>query len=108
MPATTLVLAATVLATAGQGPTQDRPTPGDPPSARVPPRAFGQESQEPRQLGPRPTCRMPVLRGDAKVDSRFVLTPDQRVGDRLEYSVRRAPSTHVQCPDPLHREDPTD
>jgi len=106
MPGMTLVLAATVLATAGQGPGQNGSTPGDPPSSRRPPRAFGQESQEPGQLGPRPTCRMPVLRGDAKVDSRFVFTPDQRFGDRLQYSVRRAPSSHVQCPDPLHREEP--
>jgi hypothetical protein len=106
MAATTLVLAAAVLATAGQSSAQNRPAPADPRSGRVPPPAFEEESQEPAQLGPRQTCRMPVLRGNAKVDSRFVLTPDGRSGDRLQYSVRRAPSTHVQCPDPLHREEP--
>ena len=104
MPATTLVLAATVLATTGQGGTQDRTTPGDTPSD-VQPFGWGQDAQEPVRFGPRPTCRMPVVRGDAKVDSHFVLTPDALSGNRVHYSMRRAPSTHMQCPEAKPRQE---
>ena len=103
MPATTLVLAATVLATAGQPGTQDRTTPGDTPPSRVSPFGLGQDAQEAERFGPRPTCRMPVVRGDANVDSHFVVTPDALSTDRVRYSMRRAPSTHMQCPDAQHR-----
>jgi len=105
MPATTLVLAATVLATAGQGGTQDRTAPGDTPPPRLPPFGLGQDVQEAERFGPRLTCRMPVVRGDANVDSHFVLTPDALSRDHVQYSVRRAPSTHMRCPDAEHRQE---
>ena len=51
---------------------------------------------------PRTVCRMPVVRGDNRVDPKFVQAPDPPSDAR--FLMRRLPGQgeKLECPDPLH------
>jgi len=43
---------------------------------------------------------MPVVRGDNRVDPRFVAP--QEPGAEVRFSMRRLPGEKLECPDPTH------
>ena len=55
---------------------------------------------------PRAVCRMPVVRGDNRVDPRFVMTPQR--GADVRFSMPRVPGQgeKLECPDPMHPKPP--
>src|SRR4051794_4666831 len=78
----------------GGGPPAPPRPPAPPPPPRGPPRAGGL----PPPPQPRAVCRMPVVRGDNRVDPTFVQAPDPSLDVR--FPMRRAPGEKLDCPDP--------
>ena len=103
MPATTLVLAATVLATAGQGGARIGPLRGTrrPTFSRS---ASGQDAQNRSDSGRGLRAECPWFE-ETRRSTATSLTPDALSGNRVHYSMRRAPSTHMQCPEAKPRQE---
>jgi hypothetical protein len=72
------------------------------PSARARPpatlRAQAPEAQIALTPAPRAVCRTPAVRGDNRVDPRFVAAPKPEV----RFSIRRLMGEKLDCPDPVH------
>jgi len=70
--------------------------------APLPPRppAPSPDVQIPVTPQPRAVCRMPVVRGDNRVDPRFVAAREP--GLEVRFSMRRLPGEKLECPDPAH------
>ena len=89
-----LVAALAVASVAQRGPAPaPAAPPGPPPDVRLtlPPQ-------------PRAVCRMPVVRGDNRVDPTFVQAPDPSLDVR--FPMRRAPGEKLDCPDPMQPKRP--